>query len=291
MMRAMLASPSGPWAAGVLRRTLVVAALAGALKPAPAPAQDEVPFIATADHVTLAMLRIARVGPRDTVLDLGSGDGRIVITAAKRFGARGLGVELSPELVRRSRDNARRAGVADRVEFRVQDLFQTDLTQASVITMYLLPEVNLQLRPALLQLEPGTRIVSHDWDMGDWQPDRTLTLPVPDKPVGLEKKSRVHLWTVPARLAGRWCAEGAGLRLEQHHQQVQGEIEASGGAARALAGRVDGRTLHLGDGHGAAAQRLVLRLVDGRLQVRSAGAAHVGLARRVFTPAEGASCP
>ncbi len=159
----------------------------------------DVPFIVTPDNVTREMLKLAGVKAGDFVIDLGSGDGRIVIVAAKQFGARGLGVEIVPDLVEKSRDNARRAGVADRVEFRVQDLFATDLSQATVITMYLLPEVNLQLRPRLLALRPGTRIVSHDWDMGDWKPDRVITVDVPDKPIGREKSSRLFLWTVPAR--------------------------------------------------------------------------------------------
>jgi len=163
----------------------------------PALAVEEVPFVTTPDHVTLAMLELAGVTAGDFVIDLGSGDGRIVITAAKVFGARGLGVEIVPELVERSRVAARRAGVADRVEFRVQDLYDTDLTAATVVTMYLLPEVNLQLRPRLLALRPGTRIVSHDWDMGNWRPDRTIVVDVPDKKVGREKSSRLHLWTVP----------------------------------------------------------------------------------------------
>ena len=185
----------------MLRRTLLTLTLALALGPAPLVAQvtEEVPFITTPDNVTLAMLKLAGVGPRDHVIDLGSGDGRIVITAARRFGASGLGVEIVPDLVQRSRDAAQRAGVAGRVDFREQDLFKTDLAAASVITMYLLPEVNLQLRPALLQLAAGTRIVSHDWDMGDWLPDETLTVDAPDKKIGREKKSRLHRWVVSTR--------------------------------------------------------------------------------------------
>jgi SAM-dependent methyltransferase len=163
-------------------------------------AQDvDVPFIVTPDNVTRELLKLADVKASDYVIDLGSGDGRIVIVAARQFGARGLGVEIVPELVEKSRDNARRAGVADRAEFRVQDLFATDLSKATVITMYLLPEVNLQLRPRLLALKPGTRIVSHDWDMGDWKPERVITVDAPDKPIGREKVSRLYLWTVPAR--------------------------------------------------------------------------------------------
>ena len=262
------------------------AALAASwLAPSPAAAQDEVPFITTPDHVTLAMLELAGVTARDVVIDLGSGDGRIVITAARRFGARGLGVEISPELVRKSRDNARAAGVADRAEFREQDLFRTDLAQAQVITMYLLPEFNLQLRPRLLALAPGTRIVSHDWDMGEWQPERSITLDVPDKAIGREKRSTVHLWRVPARVGGLWCTAGGSLAVTQRFQAVSATLSAEGadaplvvfdgratptglhagtdpaGAAVVLA--VEGDTLHLQQAHGPA-QRL-----DGRRFTRA----------------------
>ncbi len=181
--------------------------LTGLLQSASAGAQhDEVPFITTPDNITVAMLEIAGVGKQDYVIDLGSGDGRIVITAARRFGARGLGVELVADLVRQSRDNAAKAGVAARARFVEMDLFQADLSQATVITMYLLPEVNLQLRPRLLCLKPGTRIVSHDWDMGDWRPEKMLTLPAPDKVIGLKKESKVYLWRVPPRAPGESCS-------------------------------------------------------------------------------------
>jgi SAM-dependent methyltransferase len=162
----------------------------------------DVPFEPTPHLVVDAMLRLAKVGPGDLLIDLGSGDGRIVIAAARR-GATGLGVEIVPELVEQSRANARAAGVAARVEFREQDLFRTDLARATVVTMYLLPEVNLQLRPRLLALAPGTRLVSHDWDLGDWAPDRSVRIDVPDKALGRDKFSRVHLWVVPARVHGR----------------------------------------------------------------------------------------
>ena len=182
------------WAAGAVAAGLLCAPLARAQA-----LDTDVPFVVTPDNVTREMLKLADVKEGDFVIDLGSGDGRIVIVAAKLFGARGLGVEIVPDLVEKSRNNARRAGVGDRAEFRVQDLFATDLSQATVITMYLLPEVNLQLRPKLLALKPGTRIVSHDWDMGGWKPDRVVTVDVPDKPIGREKRSRLYLWTVPAR--------------------------------------------------------------------------------------------
>src|SRR5438105_11187168 len=149
-------------------------------------ALEDVPFVTTPDTVTRAMLDLAKVGRSDFVIDLGSGDGRIVIEAARRYGARGLGVEIVPDLVRTSRENAKRAGVEKQAEFREQDLFQTDLAAATVITLYLLPDVNLQLRPKLLDLKPGTRVVSHDWDMADWTPDRTQKLVAPDKSIGYD---------------------------------------------------------------------------------------------------------
>jgi Methyltransferase domain len=209
-----------------------------------APVED-VPFITTPDHVTVAMLELAGVGAQDHVIDLGSGDGRIVITAAKRFGASGLGVEIVPDLVAQSREHARRAGVAARTRFEVQDLFATELSPASVVTMYLLPEVNLALRPRLLALAPGTRIVSHDWDLGDWAPDQTRTLAVPEKSIGREKLSRLHLWTVPAHVQGLWCGSGgATLRLQQQYQVVTAQLH-QGEQTRSYSGRVHGRALRL----------------------------------------------
>ena len=209
-----------------------------------APVED-VPFITTPDHVTVAMLELAGVNGRDHVIDLGSGDGRIVITAARRFGATGLGVEIVPDLVAQSRDNARRAGVAARTRFEVQDLYATDLAPASVVTMYLLPEVNLALRPRLLALKPGTRIVSHDWDLGDWAPDRTLTVAVPEKAIGREKLSRLHLWTVPAAVQGLWCGPGgATLQLQQRYQ-VLSAVLTQAGLARSYSGRLHGAAMEL----------------------------------------------
>ena len=264
-----------PPKSAVLGRGLLLAAL---LALTAVHAQDEVPFVTSPQPVTMAMLELAGVRADDVVLDLGSGDGRIVIAAAQRFGARGLGVELSPELVQRSRDNAARAGVAARAQFRVQDLFETDLTTASVITMYLLPEVNLQLRPKLLALEPGTRIVSHDWDLGAWQPDRTVVVDAPDKPVGLDKSSRVHLWVVPAPLAGQWCAAGHGLRLEQTFQMLRGEW-THGSARTAFESRVVGRTAQLQMSDGGAR----LALADAQLRVEAASGAGSALQGVVFS--------
>jgi SAM-dependent methyltransferase len=150
----------------------------------------DVPFVATEQDVVEEMLRLGRVGKNDVVYDLGCGDGRIVISAAKTYGARGVGVDIDPERVREAKDNAAQAGVADKVTIRQQDLFETDLRGATVVTLYLLPEVNLKLRPKLLsELKPGTRVVSHNFDMGDWTPDQVVR-------VGNET---VYLWTIPAR--------------------------------------------------------------------------------------------
>lgn len=228
-----------------LRPGLLATGVALAASAALAQFSEEVPFVTSPDNVTLEMLRISGVGASDHVIDLGSGDGRIVILAARRFGATGLGVEIVPELVRQSNASARAAGVADKVQFREQDLFQTELGKASVVTMYLLPEVNLRLRPELLKLRPGTRVVSHDWDMGDWLPDQTTVLPVPDKKVGLEKFSRVHLWVVPAVVDGLWCGPaGAQLRVAQRYQVFTGNLTA-GDRSRAVVGNIQGTVLRM----------------------------------------------
>jgi Methyltransferase domain len=269
---------------------LVAAVALLALFPRAARAQEEVPFITTPDNVTLEMLRVANVGPGDHVIDLGSGDGRIVILAAKRFNATGLGVEIVPDLVRKSISNAQTAGVGDRASFREQDLFKTDLSAATVVTMYLLPEVNLQLRPALLSLKPGTRIVSHDWDMGDWKPDQTTVVPVPDKKVGLEKSSKVHLWMVPAKVQGIWCGagllRGTSLQLTQRFQEFEGTL-AHRQRSRTLEGRIAGATLRT---QGGRAGELVLRADGDELHI-DAAAGPLALAQgQIFRRAPAHGC-
>ena len=251
---------------------------------------DEVPFITSPDNVTLEMLNTAGVKRGDYVIDLGSGDGRIVILAAKRFEATGLGVDIDPRLVEVSKTSARHAGVADKAEFREQDLFKTDLTPATVVTMYLLPEFNLQLRPALLGLKPGTRIVSHDWDMGDWKPDRTTVVPVPNKAVGFEKSSKIHLWTVPARVDGLWCAagllRGASIVLRQKYQAFEGVL-AWRDRTRDLVGAINGTELRVPAG---SSGELVLQVTDNTLRITSAQG-NLALAQgQSFTRATGAAC-
>jgi SAM-dependent methyltransferase len=168
---------------------LLFALLAAVLLARPAAALD-VPFVPTPEKVVEGMLELAKVGPRDTVYDLGSGDGRIVITAAKKHGARGVGIDIDPERIREARDNARKANVFHMVEFREGDLFKADISQATVVTIYLLSGINMKLRPKLLaDLRPGTRIVSHAFDMGDWKPAATQR-------VG---SSTLYYWVVPER--------------------------------------------------------------------------------------------
>lgn len=156
----------------------------------------DAPFVTTPQNVVDAMLDLARLQRGDRLLDLGSGDGRIVITAAKRFGVPGMGVDIDPRLVQMARANAAREGVSAVTRFEVQDLFDTDLTQATVITLYLLPDVNEMLKPRLQKLKPGTRIVSHDWGMNDWKPEKEILINAPGKTVGLIKQSRLSLWVV-----------------------------------------------------------------------------------------------
>lgn len=155
----------------------------------------QAPYVPTPQVVVDRMLEMAEVDADDVIYDLGSGDGRLVITAAQRFGARGVGIEIEPDLVEQATVNAEAAGVADRVEFRQQDLFQTDFSNATVVTLYLLPEVNLQLRPLLFeQLQPGTRIISHSFDMGDWEPEETEVVQGP------QKLHIIYKWTIPAEI-------------------------------------------------------------------------------------------
>lgn len=228
--------------------------LAAVLATVPVALASDVPYVPTPENVVDAMLGIAQVGPRDYLIDLGSGDGRIVIAAAKKNGARGLGVEIDGALVNEARREARRQGVADRVEFHARNLFVTDIDRATVVTMYLYPRVMLELRPRVLtELKPGTRIVSHEFDFGTWQPDAKRVLAVPDKPYG-EPKSEIYMWIVPADAAGRWRwrlnVDGADfdydLTLAQTFQMLAGEPAVDGRAARFTGGRLRGETVEFG---------------------------------------------
>ena len=185
-------------ATSIMHRAVVAIGLAASLcshtilaqttGPATEPRRPDVHFVPTPDDIVDAMLEVANVSANDVLYDLGSGDGRIPIAAAKKFGTRGIGIDIDPERIKEANANLKSAGVGDKVKFIQGDLFLQDLSQATVITLYLLPELNLRLRPTLLKLKPGTRIVSHDFDMGDWKPEKSLK-------VG---KGTVFFWTVPS---------------------------------------------------------------------------------------------
>lgn len=187
----------------------------------PAERTPDVIFVPTPMEVVEEMLSVTRVGKNDTLFDLGSGDGRIVITAAKRFGTKGIGIDIDPQRIKESRHNADTADV--NVEFRQADLFTTDLSSATVVTLYLLPALNVKLRPKLFkEVRPGTRIVSHAFDMGDWEADSTMRV---DGRV-------IHYWLMPAPVAGTWTIKSGGkeykLNLKQRFQKVSGTATSGG---------------------------------------------------------------
>jgi hypothetical protein len=211
---------------------------------------EEVPYVQTPQNVVEAMLELAGVRGNDFLIDLGSGDGRIVITAAKQYGANGVGIDYDNDLIKESADNAAKAGVADRARFLKEDIFETDLSAATVVTMYLLPEFNLRLRPRLLaELRAGARVVSHDWDMGEWAPDARIEVAAPEKKIGLRKTSTLFLWIIPAQLAGKWETRvpvGDGsmeieLELEQAFQNLGGVARIDGSARPIERSEVKGR--------------------------------------------------
>jgi len=199
----------------------------------------DVPYVPTPPEVVERMLELADVRPEDFVIDLGSGDGRIAIAAARK-GARALGIDIDPERVLEAQDNARKAGVQDRVLFKRQNLFDTRLSDATVLTMYLLTQINLDLRPRLLaELKPGTRIVSHAFDMGNWKPDV-------DSDIG---HRQVFMWIVPAKAAGRWAGllgtASLSLDLQQEYQYLSGSADIAGRTVAVREGWLHGTEMHL----------------------------------------------
>lgn len=215
---------------------------------APALAQEgrgDVVYVPTPQVVVDEMLSMAKISSKDYLIDLGSGDGRIVITAAKKHGARGIGVDLDSYLLKLAREGAKKEGVADRATFVEQNLFETDLSKATVISSYLLPEMNLRLRPKLLALKPGTRIVAHDYHMGEWYPDAQKDIPVPEKVVGTPGVSYIYLWVVPAKIAGKWQGQMTvggketpyELAIDQQFQILEGTLRMGNDTA-SLRGRV-----------------------------------------------------
>jgi hypothetical protein len=211
-------------------------ALACLVSPAARAPDASVPYVPTPQVVVDRMLEIGKVTAHDYLIDLGSGDGRIVVTAAKKYGTRGFGVDLNPTRIEEANENAQKAGVTDKVQFQRRDLFETDLSQASIITMYLLPRVNLELRPKILDLKPGTRIVSHDFSMGDWKPEQHVQIEAQDKYAGAGGVSDIFLWIVPAKVAGAWKSEvqvrgkpvAYEFTLKQEFQNVSGTAQVGG---------------------------------------------------------------
>jgi SAM-dependent methyltransferase len=196
------------------------------------PGKDVV-WVPTADSLVQRMLDMAKVTASDTVIDLGSGDGRTVIAAAKR-GAKALGVEYNPEMVALSRQNAEKAGVADKATFVQGDLFKTDFSQASVVTLFLLPEINLRLRPTILAMKPGTRVVSNSFDMGDWAADETAA-----SVSNCRTFCNAFFWVVPAKVEGTWQLGSSRLVLEQTFQMLKGTL-TTGNVVAPVKGRLKG---------------------------------------------------
>jgi precorrin-6B methylase 2 len=204
----------------------------------------DVVWVPTPQVLVDKMLDMAKLTPNDFVMDLGSGDGRTVITAAKR-GARAVGIEYNPEMVELSKRNAANAGVTERAQFMKADLFETDLSKATVITMFLLPEINLKLRPKILKLKPGTRVVSNSFTMGDWQADETAELSANK---GCENSwCTALLWIVPAQVAGTYTVPDGEVTLKQSYQMLSGTMR-TGGKTFALKGKVNGEEVSFSAG-------------------------------------------
>ena len=201
----------------------------------------DVHFVPTPHEVVTEMLNVAKVRGKDILYDLGSGDGRIVITAARKYGTRGTGIDLDPARIEESQRGARKAGVTGKVQFRQADLFETDLRDATVVTMYLLPTLNVRLRPKLYkELKPGSRVVSHAFDMGNWKPDSTF----------MASTSAVFFWVMPANAGGDWTVKApAGkeytLKLNQKFQVLEGTAERNGTTMPLIQARIRGDTVRI----------------------------------------------
>ena len=243
----MVAGESAPHHRRIAALKALLALGAAALFAVVARAQDpevRAPFVTTPEDVVERMLALAGTGPADHVIDLGSGDGRIVITAARLHGARGVGVEIDGKLVEVSRENARRAGVASRVEFEERDVLLTDLSRATVVTIYLLPSLIDRLQPKFLdELRPGTRIVSHAFAMKGWKPDRTESVRLKSAHLRQGDESTIYLWIVPAQARGYWRAGEWSLRVHQNFQEIEVEASAAGQPMPVSAAKLEGNAI------------------------------------------------
>lgn len=232
------------------------------------PVKKDVPYVPTPQELVEKMLEMAKVTDKDVVYDLGCGDGRMVVTAAKKYGARGVGVDIDPQRIAESNDNAKQAGVTDKVKFIKGDLFQMDFGDATVLTLYLLPSVNEKLKPKILQLKPGTRVVSHAFTMGDWEADEQAEV----------DGRTAYYWTVPANVEGTWVAtvkDGGrerkmSLNLEQEYQKVTGSAEIDGRKAEIKDAKLEGDKLTFALAtDGQAARKYTCRIEDGQMQARA----------------------
>ena len=197
----------------------------------------DVVWVPTSNELLALMLKTAKVSPNDLVYDLGSGDGRIAIAAAKDFGARAVGIEYNPEMAKLAQRNADRSGVSDRVKIINGDIFKEDFSKATVVTMYLLPDLNMALRPTILKMKPGTRVASHAFNMGDWEAD-----------VEIDASARAYYWVVPAKVDGEWLITGlepnkTTLKLSQHYQKIGGTLQIGNESQPILNPKSDGATL------------------------------------------------
>jgi precorrin-6B methylase 2 len=212
-----------------------VFAVAFSLAAAAQTVQRDVPYVPTPEHVVKRMLELAQIKKGEFMMDLGSGDGRIAIAAARDHGARAIGIDIDPQRIKEANENAKKAGVSDRVTFKQENLFETPIKDANVITMYLLTSVNAKLRPRLLdELRPGTRLVSHAFDMGDWEPEVHETV---------DGRS-VYMWIVPAKVGGEWAvkdgAQNFTIRFEQEFQMLKGSATVGGKSVPIKGGRLEG---------------------------------------------------
>ena len=240
-MRAVSGLHGWPPARWWILAAWLLAMSAPAAQEARYPGNLDVPYVPTHQATVEAMLRVAGVGPNDFVIDLGCGDGRILVTAARKYGARGFGVDLDPQRVKESLAHAKAAGVSDRARFFQRNLFETRIAEATVVTLYLLPRVNIELRPRLLaELKPGTRVVSHDFDMGDWKPDLRTTV--------RGTSGTVYYWLIPAHAGGTWKLQVGGVRgaveyeldVQQKYQELNVIAKRGDKQVAVLTPRLDG---------------------------------------------------
>ncbi|MDP2268706.1 MAG: class I SAM-dependent methyltransferase [Deltaproteobacteria bacterium] len=232
----------------------------GDYEPVPYQEGKDVVWVPTAQALADKMLDLAKVTSQDYVIDLGSGDGRIVITAAKR-GARALGIEYNPDLVALSKRNAVKEGVTAKTQFLQADLFESDFSQATVITMFLLPEINLKLRPKILDLKPGTRIASNSFNMDEWEPDQTVVV-TPEE--GCDNKfCEAYFWVVPAKVAGAWKLPQGELWLTQSFQMISGTLKTGSNVVAITKGRMNGDLISFTAGGAQYAGRLSGNTMQG----------------------------